>query len=129
MNSLIIFHFLIFRFSVTGKKKFKLGVWLPRGSADEDELGEEIGAANGGEDSDHGGDGVTDVVAAVDSEGGEDVEEVVGVGVESGVAPEVEVVGVDAAGADEVEEDHAVVAEEIGENAPPRRLVGAGAVG
>lgn len=72
---------------------------------------------------------MADVVAALDSEGAEDVEEVVGVGVEGGVAAEVEVVGVDATGADEVEEDYAVVAEEIGENAPPRRLVGAGAVG
>ncbi|CAI0422912.1 unnamed protein product, partial [Linum tenue] len=44
-------------------------------------------------------------IMAVDAVGVEDVEEVVDVRVEGGVAVEVEVVGVDAAGADEVVED------------------------
>lgn len=102
---------------------------LPRGGSDEDEFSEEVGAADGGEDADHGGEGVAHVGAAVDGKRVEDVEEVVDVGVEAGVAVEVEVVRVDAAGADEVVEDDAVVRGEEGEDALPRRLVGAEAVG
>jgi len=111
-------------------KKWKRGGFggVPGGGADEDEFGEEFGAADGGEHADHGGDGVADVGAAGDAEGLEDVEEVVDVGVEGGVAAVVEVVGVDAAGAYQVVEDDAVVAREVGEDALPRRLVRAEAV-
>lgn len=96
---------------------------IPRGCADEDELGEEFGPANGGEDPGHGGDGVADVEAAIDVEGVEDGEEVVDEGVEGRVSPEIEVIGVDAAGADEVVEDDAVAGGEVGQNALPHRLV------
>ena len=101
---------------------------LPRRSADEDEFSEEIRAANGGEHSDHGGDGVTDVGTALDGEGVENVEQVVDVGVQSGVAAEIEVIGVDAAGANEVAENDGVSASEVRENSLPSRLVGAEAV-
>lgn len=40
---------------------------VPRRGADEDELGEEVGATDGGEDADHGGDGVADEGAARDA--------------------------------------------------------------
>lgn len=72
---------------------------------------------------------MADVGAALDAERVEYVQQVVDVGVEGGIPPEVEVFGVDAAGADEVEQDDAVVGQERGENALPRRLVGAEAVG
>ncbi|VFQ61663.1 unnamed protein product [Cuscuta campestris] len=51
----------------------------------------------------------------------ENVDEVVGIGVECCVATEVEIVGVDAAGAGEVEEDDAVVPDEMRVNAPAMR--------
>lgn len=101
---------------------------VPGGGADEDEFGEEVGTADGGQHADHGGDGVADVGAAGDAEGLEDVEEVVDVGVEGGVAAVVEVVWVDAAGAHQVVENDAVVAREVGKHALPRRLVRAEAV-
>lgn len=72
---------------------------------------------------------MADVGAAGDAEGVEDVEEVVDVGVEGGITAVVEVVGVDAAGADEVVENDAVVAGEVREHALPRGLVCAEAVG
>lgn len=72
---------------------------------------------------------MADVGAAGDAEGVEDVEEVVDVGVEGGITAVVEVVGVDAAGADEVVENDAVVAGEVREHALPRGLVRAEAVG
>jgi hypothetical protein len=102
---------------------------LPGRRADEDELGEELGAADGGEDADHGGHGVPDEGAARDAERVEDGEQVVDVRVQRVVAAEVEVLRVDAAGADEVVEHHAVVAGEVGEHAAPRRLVRAEPVG
>lgn len=102
---------------------------LPGRSADEDELGEEVGSADGGENSDHGGDGVANVGAAGDGEGVENGEEVVDVGVEGGVTAEVKVVRVDAAGADEVVYDDAVGLRQVRENALPGGLVGAEAVG
>lgn len=101
---------------------------LPRGGADEDEFEEGIGAADGREDADRGGDGVADEEAAVDARGGEDEEEVVGAGIEGRVPAEVEVVGVDAAGAGQIVEDDAVVAIEVGDDSVPGRLVGAEAV-
>jgi hypothetical protein len=52
---------------------------IPGRRADEYELGEELGAADGGEDADHGGDGVADEGAARDAERVEDGEEVVDV--------------------------------------------------
>ncbi|GER40208.1 proteasome subunit alpha type [Striga asiatica] len=102
---------------------------IPRGGADENELGEKVWAADGGEDADGGGDGVADVGAAAEAEGVEDVEEVVDEGVEGSVAAEVEVVRVDAAGTDEVVEDNAVVAGKVGKDPLPCRLIGADAVG
>lgn len=71
---------------------------------------------------------MADVGAAGDAEGLQDVEEVVDVGVEGGVAAVVEVVGVDAAGAHQVVENDAVVAREVGQHALPCRLVRAEAV-
>lgn len=100
----------------------------PGGGADEHELEEELGALDGGEDADHGGDGVADEEAAGDAEGVEDGEEVVDVGVEGGVAAEVEVVGVDAAGADEVVGDDAEVVQ-VRKDAGPGGLIGAEAMG
>ena len=52
---------------------------------------------------------MADVEAAVDGEEVEDLEEVVDIGVEGGVAAEIKEVGVDAAGADEVVQDDAEV--------------------
>ena len=72
---------------------------------------------------------MADVGAAIDSEGVEDGEQVIDIGVETGVAAEIEVIGVDAAGAHQVVENDAVVGREGGENALPDRLVGAEAVG
>lgn len=72
---------------------------------------------------------MADVGAAVDAEGVEDVEEVVDVGVEGGVAAEIEVIGVDRTGADKVKEHNPVIVAEEGENALPSRLIGAEAVG
>lgn len=72
---------------------------------------------------------MADVGATVDSEGVEDAEEVVDVGVEGGVSPEIEVIGVDAAGADQVIEHNAVVSDEVRQNPLPRRLIGADSVG
>jgi len=66
---------------------------------------------------------VADVGAAGDSEGVEDVEEVVHVGIEGGVAAEVEEIGVDAAGAGQVVEDDFIVRGEVREDSLPSRLV------
>lgn len=88
-----------------------------------------MGTANGGEDADHGGDGVADEGAAVDVERIEDGDEVVDEGVESGVAGEIEVVGVDTAGANEVVEDDSVVRSEGRVNQLPSGLIGAEAMG
>lgn len=101
----------------------------PWGGADEDELREKFRAADGGEDADHGREGMTNKGAAVDTESIEDGEEIVDEGVEGGVAIEVEVVGVDAAGTDEVVENDFVVAGEKGEDALPCGLVGAESMG
>lgn len=72
---------------------------------------------------------MADVGAAIDSEDVEDVKQVVDIGVESGVAAKIEVIGVDTAGAHQVVENDAVEGREGGENALPDRLVGAEAVG
>lgn len=72
---------------------------------------------------------MADVGAAVDTEGVEDVEEVLHVSVECGVAAEVKIIGVDRAGADEVEENNPVIVAEEGEDPLPRRLIGAEAMG
>ena len=72
----------------------------PGRSSYEDELREKLRAADGSDDTDHGRDGVAHVGAVLDAERVDDVEEVVDVRVEGGVSVEVEVVGVDAAGAD-----------------------------
>lgn len=101
----------------------------PRRGSDEDELREKLRAADGGDDSDHGGDGVAHVGAGLDAEGVDDAEEVVHVGVEGRVAVEVEVVGVDAAGADEVVEDDSVGLGEVREDEVPGGLVCAEPVG
>ena len=101
---------------------------MPWREANEDELLKELGAADGGEDADHGGEGVGDQRAPLDAEGVEDREQVVDVGVQGGVPVEVEVVGVDAPSAGEVVEDDAVVAEEERHDLAPHRLVGAEAV-
>lgn len=101
---------------------------LPRGGADEDELGEELRASNGGEDADHSGNRVADVRATIDAERIEDVEEIIDVRVERSVATEIEVVRVDRSGADEVVEDDTVVTDEEWQNAIPRGLIGAEAV-
>lgn len=71
---------------------------------------------------------MADEGAASDTEGVKDGEEVVDVGVEGGVAAEVEVVRVDGAGEDEVEENDFVVRFEVWEDALPHRFVGAEAV-
>lgn len=56
---------------------------------------------------------MADVGAASDTEGVEDVEEVVDVGIEGGVATVVKVIGVDTAGTDKVIEDDAVATGEV----------------
>ena len=84
---------------------------------------------DGGQDADHGGDGVAYESAAMDMEGVEDAEEVVDVGVEIGVAVEVEVVRINTARTNEIIQDDLIVALEIGKDALPRRLVGAEAMG
>lgn len=71
---------------------------------------------------------MSDVSTASHTEGVEDAEEVVDVSVEGGVAAVIEVIGVDAAGTNEVVENDAVVASEVREDALPRGLVGAEAV-
>lgn len=72
---------------------------------------------------------MADVEAAIDGEGVEDGEEVVDEGVEGCVTAEIEVIGVNAAGADEVVEDDAVGRGEVRQNAIPNRLVSPGPVG
>lgn len=62
---------------------------------------------------------MTDVSTASDMEGVEDVKEVVNVGVKSGVTAEIEMIGVDATGADEVVEDDFVAAGEVRKYALP----------
>lgn len=52
-----------------------------RRGADEDELKEKLGTTDGGQDADHGRDGMADKEAAVYAEGFEDDEEVVDVGI------------------------------------------------
>lgn len=62
---------------------------------------------------------MTDVSTASDMEGVEDVKEVINVGVKSGVTAEIEMIGVDATGADEVVEDDFVAAGEVRKYALP----------
>lgn len=62
---------------------------------------------------------MTYVSTASDMEGVKDVKEVINVGVKSGVTAEIEMIGVDATGANEVVEDDFVVAGEVRENALP----------
>ena len=71
---------------------------------------------------------MTHIGAAIDAESVENVKQVVDVSVESGVALEIEVIGVDTAGTDEVVENDSVIGHEVRQNALPRRLVGAQAV-
>lgn len=71
---------------------------------------------------------MTRVGTAINAESVENVKQVVDVGMERGVALEVEVIGVDTAGADEVVENDSVVGHEVRQNALPRRLVRAKAV-
>lgn len=63
---------------------------------------------------------MANIGTASDMEGVEDIEEVVDVGVESGVAAVIEVIRVDAAGTDEVVENDAVATGEVREDALPR---------
>lgn len=72
---------------------------------------------------------MADEGATLDVEGIEDGDEIVDEGVEGGVAGEIKVVGVDAAGADKVVEDDAVVGSEGGVNQLPSGLIGAEAMG
>lgn len=62
---------------------------------------------------------MTDVSTASDMEGVEDVKEIINVGVKSGVTAEIEMIGVDATGADEVVEDDFVAAGEVRKYALP----------
>lgn len=71
---------------------------------------------------------MTDVSTASDTEGIKDLKKVIDVSIKGGVAAVIEVIRVDAAGANEVIENDAVVASEVREHALPRRLVGAEAV-
>jgi len=72
---------------------------------------------------------VADIEATIDAEGFEYVEEVVDVGVESGVSVEIEIIGIDTAGANKIVENDTVVGGEKGENAIPCGLIGAASVG
>lgn len=74
----------------------------PGRSADEDEFGEELRAANGSQDTDHGGDGVADVSATVNAESFKNIKQIVDESIESVVPSGIEVIGVDAAGTNEV---------------------------
>ena len=104
------------------------GPCVPGRGGKEHELGEEVGPGDGGEHADDGRDGVADVDAGGDSELLEDGEEVERVSLERGVAGEVEVVRVGRAGAHGVEEDDAVVGDEVRHQVLPHRLVRAEAV-
>lgn len=66
---------------------------------------------------------MTNISTSFDAENVEDVEQVIYVGIESGVPSEVEVIRVDTAGADQVIKDDAVVRGKEGKNALPSRLV------
>lgn len=107
---------------------FFIYFYLPRGSSYEDELGEEMGSPNCGQNPGHSGERVSHVGTSLYAERIKNVQQVVHVGIESGVALEIEVIRVDAAGADEIEENDSVVGSEVRQNTLPRRLVGAEAV-
>lgn len=66
---------------------------------------------------------MADVGATIDTVGVEDVEQVIDIGVESGVAAKIEEVRVDTAGTDEVIENDSVVGCEVRENSLPHGLV------
>ena len=102
---------------------------LPGRSTDEYEFSEELRAANGSQNPNHGGDGVADISATINAESIKDVEKVVDEGIKSGVAPEVKIVRIDAAGTDKVIENDTEMGQEIRENALPRGLIGAEAMG
>lgn len=72
---------------------------------------------------------MTDVRAVSDTKSVKNVQEVVDVGVEGGVSAEIEVVGVNTAGADEVKENDGVAASEVRKDSLPGGLVGAEAMG
>lgn len=72
---------------------------------------------------------MADVGATIDTVGVEDVEQVVDIGVESGVAAKIEEVRVDTAGTDKVIENDSVVRCEVRENPLPHGLVCAEAMG
>ena len=61
---------------------------VPWGCGQKDEFLEDFGAFNGSQAANHAGDGVADVDAAVNVELVQDGQQVVGVGVERGVAVE-----------------------------------------
>jgi hypothetical protein len=96
---------------------------VPWRCGDGDDFGEDFGAFQGGEAADHAGDGVADEDARLDLELVQDGEEVVGVAVEGGVAREVEVLGVGGAGAHVVEENYAVILDEVRDDVLPHGLV------
>ena len=102
---------------------FKSGS-APGRRAEEDELRELLRAADGAEDCDHGGEGMADERAALDFQGVEDLEEVVDVGIESGIPLKVEVIGIDAAGTGEIIEYDAIIAGEVRHDSLPHRLIG-----
>lgn len=103
--------------------------YIPRGEANEDELLEEFGAADGRKDADHGREWVGDQRAALYTQRVKDSKQIVDVRIKGHVPAEVEVVGIDAPGAGQIVEDDAVVALQERHDLVPDRLVGAEAVG
>lgn len=76
---------------------------------------EAVGAKDGGDGAGHGGEGVADVDAFVDVELVENSEQVISIALESGVAIEVEVVGVGCAGTHVVVHDDLILVDQVGE--------------
>lgn len=72
---------------------------------------------------------MTDVSAVRHVKSVENVQEVVDVGVEGGVSAEIEVVGINTAGADKVKENDCVAASEVRKDSLPGGLIGAEAMG
>lgn len=89
---------------------------------------EQIWAKDGGDGAGHRGQRVADEDTFLNVEFLQNREQIVGVALESGVAVEIEVVGIGGAGAHVVVEYDSVLIDEVWDQLLPHRLIGAEAV-
>lgn len=100
---------------------------LPWRSTDKNEFREEFRAANRGQDSNHSGDRVTNIGAAIDTKGVKYVKQIINVGIKGSVLSEIKVIRINTTGTDKVIQNDAIMVE-IRKNALPCGLISAKSV-